>query len=129
MVLAAAAALSACGSAAPWEGTETGGGCNAGQLIIVNCSGCHDGTEAESGALDLRAPDSVAALVGQPARGAKCAATQLSLLNPDGGGLFVEKLGPAPPCGDRMPQGTYPLSPDEMACVESWLDALAANSR
>jgi hypothetical protein len=95
--------------------------------LFVNCSGCHDGTQPEAGNLDLRSPEvAVAALVGRSARGAKCASTGRVLVEPDGTGLFMDKLGPTPPCGDRMPQGARPLSDEEMACVAAWVSDVAA---
>jgi hypothetical protein len=61
--------------------------------------------------------------VGRPAGGAKCAATGRALVEPGGAGLFLDKLGPSPPCGDRMPQGTFPLAEADVSCVARWLSA------
>jgi hypothetical protein len=92
----------------------------------VNCSGCHDGTDPQAGGLDLRHPATdVAGLVGQPARGTKCAPAGRPLLEPGGTGLLLDKLRPTPPCGDRMPQGTYPFTEDEIACVSGWLSTVS----
>jgi hypothetical protein len=62
--------------------------------------------------------------VGKPAAGPKCAATGAVLINTDGSGLFLDKLQSPPPCGDQMPQGTFPLSAEEIACVTSWVAAV-----
>jgi hypothetical protein len=103
--------------------------CDAPQTILVNCSGCHDGSLPMWGMLDLRSPDSAApTLVGQPARGTKCAATGAVLINPDGSGLFVDKLRSSPPCGDRMPMDTFSLSDAEIACVEQWTKSIAGGN-
>ena len=103
--------------------------CDGSETLFINCSGCHDGTQPGEGGLDLRSPDAqVAALVGRVARSDKCASTGRVLLEPDGTGLFLDKLGPAPPCGDRMPQGARPFTDDEIACVETWIADLVATS-
>jgi hypothetical protein len=125
VVLAAAAGCG--GQAAPADALG-GAGCDGRQLVLVNCSGCHDGVSQSTGFLDLSAPTSVAGLVGKPAAGPDCASTGVVIINADGSGLFLDKLRSPPPCGDRMPQGTYPLSSEEIACVASWVAVVAAGS-
>jgi len=105
-----------------------GGGCDGRALVLVNCSGCHDGVSETTGFLDLRSPESIVRLVGKPASSPTCAGGGAVLIDGDGGGLFVDKLRSPPPCGDQMPQGTFPLSADEIACVASWVATVAANA-
>jgi hypothetical protein len=96
-------------------------------LLLVNCSGCHDGVSETTGFLDLTSPDAVASLVGKPAAGPKCAGGGTTLINGDGSGLFVDKLRSPPPCGDQMPQGTFPLSSEEIGCVAAWVATVATS--
>jgi hypothetical protein len=122
LLAAALIAAAGCGGqAAPADAQA----CEARQLVLVNCSGCHDGVSATTGFLDLTGPDSIAQLVGKPAAGPKCAAGGAILINTDGSGLFLDKLKSPPPCGDQMPQGTFPLSSEEIACVTSWVATVA----
>ena len=127
LLAAALVAAAGCGdqtaTAADAPGTD---GCGARQLVLVNCSGCHDGISETTGFLDLTSPDSIAGLIGQPAAGPKCAAGAPVLIDADGSGLFLDKLQSPPPCGDQMPQGTFPLSSEEIACVTSWVAMVAA---
>ena len=39
-------------------------------------------------------------------------------------GLFLSKLTANPPCGVRMPNLGNPLTPAEMACIQTWANAL-----
>lgn len=114
-----------CGSSAvaPPDGSRS---CDGRQILLVNCSGCHDGSASATGFLDLRTPEAIAQLQDQPASGPKCAGMGLTLVNADGSGLLVDKLKSPPPCGDVMPQGTFPLSSQEIACVEQFVASLAA---
>lgn len=115
--------LSACGAAPP--ATQAGGAvCDGAELLVVNCSGCHDGSSSTTGFLDLRHPDAqIGDLVGKPASGPACAGTGAVLVESGGRGLLLDKLSEAPPCGDRMPQGTFPFSMEEIACVQQWVAA------
>ena len=122
VALVAAAGCGTDKSAASTDALDT---CGAREIIVVNCSGCHDGVSETTGFLDLTSPDGVASLVGKPAAGPKCAATGAVLINTDGGGLFLDKLRSPPPCGDQMPQGTFPLTAEEIACVTSWVASVA----
>ena len=126
LLAAALVAAASCGDQAATADALGTDGCGARQLVLVNCSGCHDGVSEPTGFLDLTSPDSIAGLVGTPAAGPKCAAGAPVLINTDGSGLFVDKLKAPPPCGDQMPQGTFPLSSEEIACVTSWVAMVAA---
>ena len=123
---AALVAAASCGDQAATADALGTDGCGARQLVLVNCSGCHDGVSETTGFLDLRAPDAIASLVGKPAAGPKCVAGAAVLIDTDGSGLFLDKLKAPPPCGDQMPQGTFPLSSEEIACVTSWVATVAA---
>jgi hypothetical protein len=126
--LVVALALVACGGGAPTSAPPDVGtaACDGRQLVLVNCSGCHDGVSETTGFLDLRFPDdSVANLVGRAAAGPACAATGRLLINADGSGLFVDKLAAPAPCGDQMPQGTFPFTAEETACVARWVATIA----
>jgi hypothetical protein len=50
----------------------------------------------------------------------KCAGKVLLPHDDPTGSLFVQKVEANPPCGDRMPQGMFPLSADEISCVKLW---------
>ena len=102
---------------------------SAVDTIFVNCSGCHDGSAPLSGVMDLRWPEQdVALLVGKPAAGVACGAGAATLINPDGSGVFIDKLRAPPPCGDRMPQGTFPLTTAEIDGIARWLQDVAARA-
>ena len=126
LLAAALVAAASCGDQAATADALGTDGCGARQLVLVNCSGCHDGVSETTGFLDLTSPDSIAGLVGKPAAGPKCVAGAAVLINADGSGLFLDKLQSPPPCGDQMPQGTFPLSSEEIACVTSWVATVAA---
>jgi hypothetical protein len=98
--------------------------CDGPALLRINCSGCHDGSPGgDAGDLDLGAPGVVGRLLDKPASGPRCGGAGAVLIDRAGAGLLLAKLGSPPPCGDRMPQGTYPLSSDEIACVAATLAA------
>lgn len=103
--------------------------CDGKQLLIVNCSGCHDGSPGDSGGLDLGAPDLAARLLGKPASGSRCGSLGAVVIDGQGGGLLLDKLATPPPCGDRMPQGSFPLSASEIACVATFVAAAVAEQR
>lgn len=95
------------------------------QLIRPRCAtaGCHD-RGGRSGGLDLESPNMNLRLVGQ--RSNTCSGA--TLINPGTAtGVFIDKLGPMPPCGERMPQGAPPLSESEMTCVRAWAATLNNN--
>jgi hypothetical protein len=125
LLAVALVAAAGCGGGKNSASTDALDSCGARDIVVVNCSGCHDGVSETTGFLDLTSPDSVASLVGKPAAGPKCAATGAVLINTDGRGLFLDKLQSPPPCGDQMPQGTFPLTAEEIACVTSWVAAVA----
>jgi hypothetical protein len=42
-------------------------------------------------------------------------------------GLFLQKISVNPPCGVRMPNLGDPFTPAELACIQTWANALTAN--
>ena len=95
LLAAALVAAASCGDQAATADALGTDGCGARQLVLVNCSGCHDGVSETTGFLDLTSPDSIASLVGKPAAGPKCVAGAAVLINTDGSGLFLDKLAGA----------------------------------
>jgi hypothetical protein len=89
-------------------------------LFIPRCAtaGCHD-TDTQLINLDLESPGVAARLIGR--RSAACG--QRALVDPSDPerSALLLKLRAAPPCGDRMPVGTPPLSNEEIACVRAWI--------
>ncbi len=89
-------------------------------LFIPHCatSGCHD-SETQLINLDLQSPGVAARLIGR--RSAACGQRALVDPNDPERSALLLKLRAAPPCGDRMPLGTPPLSNEEVACVRAWI--------
>jgi hypothetical protein len=123
-LLVCCAAISCSGPVTP-PTQPNGDTCGGKQLLTVNCSGCHDGSPEDSGGLGLGAPDLVARLLDKPASGPKCAilGSGAVLIDRQGGGLLLDKLATLPPCGDRMPLGSFAFSADETACVTAFIAA------
>jgi len=101
------------------------GGCDPViDIFPVGCatSACHS-AQSQQGSLDLQSAGLPQRLVNQTAHG--------------GPGLLIDKQNPAqsvillklmapPPFGFQMPLGAPPLSPDEVACIQAWVQAAAA---
>jgi len=118
-----------CGGSAVSSVHPDGTACDGRQLLIVNCSGCHDGSPGDAGDLDLGAPDLVARLLNKPSSGPRCATLGAPLIGSQGGGLLLDKLATPPPCGDRMPQGSFPLTADEISCLTAFVAAGVADQQ
>ncbi len=98
------------------------GGCDpVGSIFPVSCStsSCHS-AQSQQANLDLESPGLPNRLVGKPAHG--------------GPGLLIDRQNPAqsvlllkvtsnPPFQFQMPLGAPPLSPNEMACLQAWVQA------
>jgi len=98
------------------------GGCDpVVDIFPVGCStsACHS-AQSQQANLDLESPGLPARLVGKTAHG--------------GPGLLIDPQNPAqsvlllkvtsnPPFQFQMPLGAPPLSPDEMACLQAWVQA------
>lgn len=39
-----------------------------------------------------------------------------------GASILIDKLGPSPRFGERMPRGRAPLAPDQIALIRAWID-------
>ena len=86
------------------------------------CGACH----GEQGT----PPDLVSAgfadeLVDTSSSSLACADRLLIDPNDPGASYLIEKLGPNPTCGVRMPYNGSPLSDDEIACIEAWVEQVA----
>lgn len=89
-------------------------------IFVPHCatSGCHDSTTKLIN-LDLQSPGVAERLIGR--RAAACGGRSLADPNDPDRSALVLKLRARPPCGDRMPLGSPPLTPEEVACVRAWV--------
>jgi hypothetical protein len=88
-------------------------------------AGCHNG-QSQAGALNLSTGASYDQLVNVvPNNPVALSAGLLRVdpFNPDNSFLLVKLTGPAPGEGTRMPQGMDPLSPSDIATIQSWIEA------
>jgi hypothetical protein len=88
-------------------------------VFQAHCSaaGCH-GPTAPAAGLDLASPGVAERVVGHAA--SECAGYVLADPENAEASLLVEKLGPEPPCGSRMPLGAT-LDDATIACVKAWI--------
>ncbi|MBI5512454.1 MAG: hypothetical protein HY909_01725 [Deltaproteobacteria bacterium] len=87
-------------------------------------SGCHDATARATG-LDFESPG-----IGMRLRGAVgdfCEGYPMVVPSDPERSLLLRKVGPRPPCGDRMPQGLAALTDREYQCVRAWIAAGGQN--
>lgn len=95
------------------------------------CNNCHGrpADEVGNGNLDMGTDpaSAYAALVGKKTPGVKCGTGVLVLPGDPGSSLFLQKLSPNPPCGDRMPVGGAPLADAQLDMIRSWIAAGAPN--
>jgi hypothetical protein len=95
------------------------------------CSFCHSMPAVDSidGKLSTGADQAAAyaALVGQTSTSSKCGGRPLVVPGQPDMSLFLQKLGPNPPCGSRMPIGGMPLSGEQLEMIRSWIAAGAMN--
>lgn len=97
-------------------------------LFAGSCDGCHSGPSPQ-GELDLSGRDlAYAALVGQPARGPRCADPPHTLVVPGDvdGSLLYAKLAMIQDCGLGMPggeppRGQPPFTEAQLAVVAAWI--------
>lgn len=89
------------------------------EIFQARCgsAGCHGPTQPAAG-LDLASPDVAARVVGVGATG--CPGYVLAVPENPPASLLVQKLGPEPPCGSRMPLGGT-LDDATIACVRDWI--------
>jgi hypothetical protein len=139
-----AGGFSGCSSSDPNHQTGTGGtggsmvdctGDNEPTMILTSTctiSPCHNSSTASSlaGGLDLTPDANIKSrLVGVKSSGkggSACGSNTTPYLNAGSNpatGLFIDKLGPNPPCGVRMPQvGT--LTSTQQQCLKNWATSL-----
>jgi hypothetical protein len=75
----------------------------------AGCLGCHGGTN------DLFV-GTVASLLGGGLHGPAVVPGNSA------GSLLIQKMGPAPPFGQRMPQGGIPLPDSTIQLIKNWID-------
>ena len=106
------------------SGGPSDGGCDpVTQIFPPSCttSACHS-AQSQQGNLDLESPGLPKRLVDKQAHG--------------GPGLLIDSKNPAqsvmllkltdnPPFQFQMPLGAPPLSPDELACLQGWVQTAA----
>jgi hypothetical protein len=137
---ASAGTTGAAGTTSTGAAGSGGPGCDIAPLIkTYNCAlalACHD-ARGSAANLDMASLGWEKRLVGMsptnspaPITPSVCAGQgQVELVTGvlPAVGLFLQKLLPNPPCGDRMPTTGPPyLSDTEMACVQAWANALVA---
>jgi hypothetical protein len=114
-------------SAYRWQG-PSGPVCgDVPALLAARCGQnfCHGGDQVEA-ALDLRSPGVEARLVGVNASSEGCTTRQLVAPGAAPESFLLEKITSSEPaCGFPMPV-VGELSADEVACVQQWVQGLAA---
>ncbi len=85
-------------------------------------SACHDQDEPAAG-LDLSSVNLRLRLTDVASTSALCSDRLLVDSANPAMSLLVQKLQPAPPCGDSMPPGGQFLSAEEVSCVQDWVDS------
>lgn len=124
--LAVALVLNGCAGdgAAP---TGTGSAFDVLQRDIFNqrclSAGCHN-SSAQAGGLNLTEGASYADLVGVAPTNPVALAAGLQRVvpfAPEDSFLLLKLTGPPPGMGTRMPQGSSPLSPQQIAMVQDWI--------
>jgi hypothetical protein len=100
-------------------------------LTNPRCDSCHvmPASEVSNGKLHMGMDKATAyaALVGKTAMGKKCIGRPLVTPGQPEQSLLLQKLGPTPPCGSRMPIGGAPISDAQLEMVRSWIAAGAKN--
>jgi hypothetical protein len=88
------------------------------ELLAPRCatSGCHHSAPNPAGNLDMASPGLAARLA---AGTSSCEGRPLTA-------NMLDKVQPAPTCGSPMPLGGTPLSPQELDCLELYLQRITA---
>ncbi|HYO98052.1 MAG TPA: PQQ-binding-like beta-propeller repeat protein [Polyangiaceae bacterium] len=94
--------------------------CNAPQLLMDKCGGCHNDRALQSG-LDLKSIGLESRIVGVVGEG--CGEVLADPQDPtESGSLIIAKISGASTCGDRMPPAPLaPLSDDDLACIRDFI--------
>lgn len=101
------------------------GGCDpVTDIFPPNCTtgACHS-AQSQQANLDLESPGLPQRLVNKAAHGGPGLLIDKS--NPGQSVLYL-KLTDTPPFQFQMPLGSPPLSPDELSCVQAWIQAAVA---
>ena len=101
------------------------GGCDpVADLFPLNCStsACHS-AQSQQGNLDLESPGLPNRLVGKAAHGGP--GLLIDSKNPSQS-VMVLKVTDTPPFQFQMPLGAPPLSAEDMACLQAWVQAATA---
>ncbi len=107
----------------PVSGSD--GGCDPVIVMFpLSCStgACHS-AQSQQGNLDLESPGLPQRLVGKPAHGGP--GLVIDKASPDQSVMLL-KVSNNPPFQFQMPLGAPPLTTDEMACLQGWVEAAAA---
>lgn len=107
---------------------STSGNCDAVPIFTKHCatSVCHSGSNP-TGELDLSAKGIESRLVGVASKSNGCETRLLIDPNDVNKSFLLEKLESSlPACGVQMPQ-TGDISPQELACIRTWVTALVAD--
>ena len=138
--LLAAAALAVGVSACGGGGSGPPPACDVQKILFTTygCAipACHNAT-APAAAFDMGTPGWEMAMLDRvaPGGGPMATASMCGSMNHvylvkgsvPAKGLFIDKLNLlTPPCGKRMPNIGGPLTAAELACVQTWADALTA---
>ena len=100
----------------------------------AQCNYCHNrpANDISNGKLNMGETQAAAyaALVGVASVSAKCGSTGKKLVAPGepSSSLFYLKCVASPACGDRMPQGSTPLTDAQLEMIRSWILAGAKNN-
>lgn len=93
----------------------------------ARCDFCHSlpANEISNGKLHVGADQhgARAALVGQASISTRCGGRTLVVPGDPDSSLFLQKLSPAPPCGNRMPLGGAVLPDAVLEMVRTWIEA------
>ena len=99
-----------------------------------NCMflGCHGAAPdpAANGNLNIKAGMQMQTymnLVGPSSTSMKCMGRKYVIPNDAAGSLLIQKLGDAPPCGDKMPVGR-PLTAAQIKQITDWINMGALNN-
>lgn len=101
-------------------------------LTNPRCDACHamPASEISNGKLHtgMDQATAYAALVGKMSISRKCMGRMIVAPGQPEMSLLLQKLGPNPPCGVRMPLGGAPLSDAQLELVRSWIAGGAQNN-
>ena len=91
------------------------------------CVNCHGRPADQVGngrlSMGMDAHSAHDALVGKTSMSDACAGRTLVVPGDPDTSLLVQKIGAAPPCGDRMPLGGAPLSDAQISMIRGWIAA------